>query len=62
MQVGAGAREFKNIAAAKAESDRGLALEIADLALGALATKGIEGGGDAPAPTCKRLSACTVIY
>ena len=47
LQVGAGARELKNIAAAKTEADRSLALEIAYLALGAFAAQGIERGGNA---------------
>ena len=50
LKIGAGARELKHIAAAETEADRGLALEIADLALVAFAAQGIERGSDAAAP------------
>ena len=50
LQIGAGARELKNIAAAKTEADRGLAFEIADLALDAFATQSVERGSDTLAP------------
>ena len=44
LQIRAGARQLKNIAAAKAEADGGLAFEIANLALDAFATKGVKRG------------------
>ena len=50
LKVGAGTRELEHIAAAEAEADRRLPLEVADAALVAFAAQRIERGGDAAAP------------